>query len=644
MSVLQNFRALARYHVLTPVAVLAAFAAGPTVAADKVNNGTLVTDTVDANSSYTNNGTIAATGGPNAALTSTNPATFILNSTGARITTTTGNTAVFTNSLQSFRNDGTILGGSFGIFSNGRVSAFMNTGTITAPEANGIAVTNSAGGDTFVNSGVISGGSSNGTGVIYSSSPILDFNNSGTITASSFGVSSTGTTNRFVNTGTISSSGTAVNIGTSANTINSGVVSGGINSFNFVDGGSDRLTLLTGSDVRGQIRFQGGTDTLDFSGFYGTTVLTTDGQLETLVSGNRAFAATANNATITIFDQTGASSMGSVTSGSLGSIQTALANELGGFSAGNLFDPNAVSGYAAAPRQTSAEKAANEAVLSDLDVSDPSQGKVWGTAFGGVSGDSAPVALSNVYGGIVAGTHFQLDAQTRLGGLVGYSMSKFNVANGQQVIDSHTGTLGVYGKTDLGMIELNYALLGGGSSHSSSRQVVVGQNKENATASFASWFINPSLGLSIPVMSDGTSEINVAASASYIYGGVGSYTESSANFTANVGAVPISVFEARLELNGEKIIAPTAHGDVRIRGKVGVLAEANMGSSNIPLTLNGTATTFANPGTTTYGAYVGAGLSADIGSGLVLDAGVDFTARADGNNAASGKVSLIGSF
>jgi hypothetical protein len=417
----------------------------------------------------------------------------------------------------------------------------------------------------------------------------------------------------------------------------------GSTSFFFRDNNSDRLTLLTGSDIRGFIFFEGGTDTLDFSGFYGTTVLRTDG-LETLVSGNRAFAAIGGNTTITIFDQTGASSMGSVTSGSLGSIQTALANELGGFSAGNLFDPSAVSGYAATPRQSSAEKAANEAVLSDLDVSDPSQGKVWGTAFGGVSGDSAPVALSNVYGGIVAGTHFQLDAQTRLGGLVGYSMSKFNVANGQQVIDSHTGTLGVYGKTDLGMIELNYALLGGGSSHSSSRQVVVGANKENATASFASWFINPSLGLSIPVMSDDTSQINVAASASYIYGGVGSYTESSANFTAAVGAVPISVFEARLELNGEKIIAPTAHGDVRIRGKVGVLAEANMGSSNIPLTLNGTATTFANPGTTTYGAYAGAGPSADIGSGLVLDAGLDFTARADGNNAASGKVSLIGSF
>jgi hypothetical protein len=642
MSVLKNFRALARYHVLTPVAVLAALAAGPTVAADKINNGTLVIDTVDANSGYTNNGTIAATG--QIALTSAGPLTFILNSTGARITTTAGNPAVFIGTLQSFRNDGTIIGGSGGFRSTGRVTAFMNTGTITATDATGYGVGITGGGDTFVNSGVISGGNGiGGRGVSYNNDPILDFNNSGTITGSE-GVRSGGTVNRFVNTGTISSSDTAVFILNSANTINSGTVSGGNFSFRFSGNNSDRLTLLTGSDVRGQIRFQGGTDTLDFSGFYGTTVLTTDGELETLVSGNRAFAATANNATITIFDQTGSSSMGSVTSGSLGSIQTALANELGGFSAGNLFDPNAVSGYAAAPRQSSAEKAANAAVLSDLDVSEPSQGKVWGTAFGGVSGDSAPVSLSNVYGGIVAGTHFQLDAQTRLGGLVGYSMSKFNVANGQQVIDSHTGTLGVYGKTDLGMIELNYALLGGGSSHSSSRQVVVGQNKENATASFASWFINPSLGLSIPVMSDDTSEINVAASASYIYGGVGSYTESSANFTAVVGAVPISVFEARLELNGEKIIAPTAHGDVRIRGKVGVLAEANMGSSNIPLTLNGTATTFANPGTTTYGAYAGAGLSADIGSGLVLDAGVDFTARADGNNAASGKVSLIGSF
>lgn len=574
MSVLKNFRALARYHVLTPVAVLAALAAGPTVAADKVNNGTLVTDTVDNGSNYINNGTLGSL------RNTTNPVGAIVNN-GTISNTSVDAVNIWT--FTSFINNGRIDGGASGLVMND-----------TAP------------------------------GAVY-------IENRGTIVARDYAISA------------------FLGLNPATTLVNSGVIrSREIDAIRLSEG-NERVILQTGSEIyapngRFAIVFGDGTsDTLDFSGFYGTTVLTTSG-LETLVSGNRAFAATAGNATVTIFDQTGASSMGSVTAGSLGSIQTALANELGGFSAGNLFDPSAVSGYAAAPRQTSAEKAANEAVLSDLDVSAPSQGKVWGTAFGGVSGDSAPVALSNVYGGIVAGTHFQLDAQTRLGGLVGYSMSKFNVANGQQVIDSHTGTLGVYGKTDLGMIELNYALLGGGSSHSSSRQVVVGANKENATASFASWFINPSLGLSIPVMSDDTSEINVAASASYIYGGVGSYTERSANFTAAVGAVPISVFEARLELNGEKIIAPTAHGDVRIRGKVGVLAEANMGSSNIPLTLNGTATTFANPGTTTYGAYVGAGLSADIGSGLVLDAGLDFTARADGNNAASGKVSLIGSF
>jgi len=583
MSVLKNFRALARYHVLTPVAVLAALAAGQTVAADKVNNGTIAADTVTTGFGYINNGTINGNN-ISALLSSAGDVTTVVNN--GTISNGLGGAVRFNGNVVSFVNNGAITGTNSVIFDPGpgETTTVINRGSI-------------------VNNNLAGGNA-------------LDFNGDGNVVV-----------------------------------VNSGALRGR-ETISFDDIGDDTLTLLTGSELYRtgnlNVLFDGGADTFDFSGFYGTTSLRVR-ELETIIAGSRAFAVNGDigsftGGTVTIFDQTGASSMGSVTSGSLGSIQTALANELGGFSAGNLFDPNAVSGYAAAPRQTSAEKAANEAVLSDLDVSDPSQGKVWGTAFGGVSGDSAPVALSNVYGGIVAGTHFQLDAQTRLGGLVGYSMSKFNVANGQQVIDSHTGTLGVYGKTDLGMIELNYALLGGGSSHSSSRQVVVGANKENATASFASWFINPSLGLSIPVMSDDTSEINVAASASYIYGGVGSYTESSANFTAAVGAVPISVFEARLELNGEKIIAPTAHGDVRIRGKVGVLAEANMGSSNIPLTLNGTATTFANPGTTTYGAYVGAGLSADIGSGLVLDAGVDFTARADGNNAASGKVSLIGSF
>lgn len=620
MSVLKNFRALARYHVLTPVAVLAALAAGPTVAADKTNPaGTTLTtqQSIDAGSGYTNNGTISI---------STN--TFSLINAGA-VSFVLNNGTISNTINPAVRLDAT------------GVSSFINNGTVTSGSSDVIRIDNvpAAGVVNVTNNGTIS-------------------NPQPTLGAGIFVEGHTTLTANITNTGEIITGDNAIRVDNGIATIvNSGKVTGRNGRAILLNGQGNSVKLLTGSELLGgssgfgtEIEFNGGNDTFDFSGFYGTAIIrtqsfdTTTG--DTLVAGDRSYVTTGGaNPTFTIFDQTGATSMGSVTSGTLGSIQTAIANELGGFSAGNLFDPSAVSGYAAAPRQTSAEKAADAAVLSDLDVAEPSKGKVWGTAFGGVSGDSAPVALSNVYGGIVMGTHFELDAQTRLGGLVGYSMSKFNVANGQQVIESQTGTLGVHGMTDLGMIELNYALLGGGSSHASSRQVMIGGvGLQTVTASYASWFINPSLGLAIPVMSDDTTTVKLAASASYIYGGVGSYTERSANFTANVGAMPISVFEARLELNGEKIIAPTAHGDVRIRGKVGVLAEANMGSSNIPLTLNGTATTFANPGTTTYGAYVGAGLSADIGSGLVLDAGVDFTARADGNNAASGKVSLIGSF
>lgn len=625
MSVLQSFRDLARYHVLTSVAVLSALAAGPALAVDQVNS--------------TDQTTIVNVGAGNNFINS------------ARISVAAGH-AVITNggSFNNLASGSITSAASDAIHLNGTTTSFVNAGEISSSSSlntvysydNVTSFTNLAGGriTNTVGAAVGIGGT---TG---------HFLNEGTITAAQTGVFFSDVTNLITNRGTIdggTGSGILVDNGGNTNIVNSGTIRGFL-SIQLNNATNNRLTLLTGSRLFGNINFGNGTDALDFSGFYGTAVINainfnpTAG--DAVIAGDRAHVRTiaGGNTTFTIFDQTGASSMGNVTSGVVGGIQTAIANELGGFSAGNVMDANAVSGYVAEPRETSAQEAANEAVLSQLDVSNPSAGKVWGTVFGGVSGDAAPVALSNIYGGLVAGTHFQLDASTRLGGLVGYSMSKFNVANGQQVIDSQTGVLGVYGKTDLGMLELNYALLGGGSGHTSTRKVVVGAAEENATASFASWFINPSVGIAVPVMSDDTSEVNIAASASYIYGGVGSYTERSANFTATVGAMPISVFEARLELNGEKIVGQTSNGDIRLRGKVGVLAQANLGSSNIPLSLNGTTTTFANPGTTTYGAYAGGGISADIGHGLVLDAGLDFTVRADGNNSGAGKMSLIGSF
>ena len=607
------------------------------------NSGALYVDTGDVDS-ITNSGTINGT--MNAADNHT-------------VYVRVGAVSSFENSARG------VIGSSYnsGVRIGGVVGSFTNAGTISGATS-GVFFEGSV--TTFTNGGTISGGSTEGA---YFNAGLASFvqSASGRITSTSHaGIYVAGATTSFSNAGTISGDFAGLRFGAAADTVsNSGsiiaangdaiLVAGGITSFTnsgilrganaFRSTGAfdDNMTLLAGSEIYGVLDCGGGSDSLDFSAYRGTTVLQTSG-LETITGGNLTYAATAGNATITIFDPTGTAAIGgSAVAGTVGAIQTAIANEFNNSSAGSLRDDDGPSGYVAQRPRTSAELAADQAVLSELDVATASNHKVWGTAFGGIIRDESPVALNTIYGGLVAGTHSQLDAQTRLGGLVGYSVSKFDVSNSQQVIDSQTGVVGVYGHTDLGALELTYTLLGGGSAHSSNRKVIAGGAQQTATAGFSSWFVNPSLGVAVPVLANDATEVKVAASGSYIYGGVGSYTETATGFTAVVGAMPISVFEARLELNGEHIAARTEHGDVRLRARIGVLAQANMGSSTIPLTLNGATTSFANPGTTTYGVYAGAGVSADVGAGLMLDGGADISARTDGTTAASLKASLVGS-
>lgn len=583
---------------------------------------------------FINSGTIGA---HDQVMTADGAIKSLSNRSGGVMSATAGRVMELNGTVTTFLNEGTLSSaGNDGVWAN-TITSFTNAkgATITAGGGTAVDVGEFS---TFLNEGTITG-SNNG---VFSNNGAMSFTNRGTITGTNgfgvvFGGGSQGTS--LVNSGTVRGNNAAILFGNN----------------------DDKLTIQTGSQIFGAVVFNGGNDTLDFSDYFGTSVLTVQGlEAANIVAGSRPYAILANNgvpgdtqvgAGIAIYDPTGASSLGMLSTDIVSGIQGAIFDQFGGFgSAAAAADDSAVSGYAPERRQTSAEGAAEAAVLSYLDTAPISGGKWWGKVFGGASGDSAPVALSNVYGGIVAGSHYQVNADTLIGGLGGYARSGFVVANGEQTINTDTGVLGVYGNTDMGMFDVTYSLLGGYNNHSSSRRVVVGLAQETASANFSSWFIAPGLGISIPVLSDTDMEVNVAASASYIFGGVAGYTEtvSGGNGTVTVGGQSIGVLDARLELNGMKVVGATDHGDVRVRGKVGVLAQANAGNSAVPIafasgTLTGT-TSFTAPGTSAFGVYAGVGLSADIGSGLKMEALVDGSVKTDGTSSASGSIGLIGSF
>jgi hypothetical protein len=555
-----------------------------------------------------------------------------------------------------FSNAGSIVGGTggapaIGFFNGATVDSFTNSGTIVSPDGRGIVFDGAV--QTFNNA---AGGSITGfqNGVTFNNG-VVDATNAGSIISTAatgqMGVRIDGG-GLFTNSGLIEgaggvhfngAAGTLVNSGTIRQTDPSNVAVG----FFTGGGAADTLRILTGSQIFGRVDFDNdGADTFDFASFYGTTVLEVNGfgGDDTLVAGDRPYAWLAPNI-IAIIDPTGNTSIGPTTAATLVAVRDILGQQLGGLPLGGLGGDDVLN-YAPQRQPTGAEAAT--AVLSDLDVGGDATGgngvTIWGQTFGGFSNDTSPVNLATLYGGIVAGTHVELMEGTTLGGLASYAHSNFTVAGGQHTIASDTGVVGLYGQHDAGVVTVDFSLLGGGSGHSSSRQVVNLGVLETATANFSSWYVSPGIGVSIPVLETSDSEIRVAVSTSYIHGEVSGYNETTPTSTVAVGALPIRVWEGRVEVNGATIVGQTEHGNVTVNGRMGLFAQSNMGGSTLPFTTGGATINYVDPGSTGYGLYAGAGITADIASGVEVSASVNGSARSDGLLSGGGAVGLSGDF
>lgn len=529
---------------------------------------------------------------------------------------------------------------------------FLNAAGATIIGREGIAA---FGFDSFRNDGTIHGTTLRAINIGQSGTgPIGEFINTGRLISDQYNaVELWGFTSLFVNTGTIETFGTSeygvIFVGDAKKAVNTGIIRASGTGFAMAFGTADNeLIIGTGSELYGAVGFGGlgGADTFDFSGFYGTAVInvlsmTVDGTgNDTIVAGDRPWArigagapvsGVTENHLIAIYDPTGATSMGTVVSDTVGAIRDVVASQFGGGTTG-VSNTTIESAYVAGPDLGDAANAT--AVMSELDVGLSIDTRAWASAFGGFSADGAPVALTNLYGGLVAGAHTAIAEQTLLGALVAYSRSSFSVATDEQTIVSDTGVVGLYGESDLGTVKLDFSLYAGGALHNSSRRVVVVNALQTATASFSSWFISPGIGLEMPLLSDDGMQVNVAAATSAILGGVSGYTETiPGGGGVTVGGLPIAIWEGRVELNAEKVIGATDAGDITFGGKVGLMAQANFGGSTLPISFGGIANQnapYVVPNSAAFGAYAGMSLKAAITEAVDATFDAHGSVRTDG--------------
>ena len=256
----------------------------------------------------------------------------------------------------------------------------------------------------------------------------------------------------------------------------------------------------------------------------------------------------------------------------------------------------------------------------------------------------SPVDRNSAYAGLIAGTHARLNQMLTLGGMGGVVQSTSSSLDGDEVLNTTTGSLGLYGSAQFGVADIDVSLLAGLGLNQSSRKVVAAGTTETAVGNFMSAVLSPMLAVSIPVLSADTTTVSLDASGSYTGGVVAGYSETGSSMNLVVGSQTIAVLDTRIGLSAKTLISTSGGATYALTTKAGVFATSNFGNSSVPVTVFGQTTQLNTPGSTAYGVYTGLGAEAAITETLHLGAHLDGSWRSDGVIAAAAKFTLGGTF
>ena len=412
--------------------------------------------------------------------------------------------------------------------------------------------------------------SSSGDGVFTGTSATVT--NSGTITAGSGNGIFAGSNATVINSGTISGSigiHSAVFGPGIATVTNSGTIIGTGGTALQFSGAADTLNLLPGSKIIGLINLAGGGDTVNV--FAPNQNLTFDTLAGANIASNLPFVVAGNRivtvdptlfamADLTLMDFTRAVS---------GIVAGRTGPETGGGGGAMAFAPT--DEIAARIDETLAQFPGNayagrDAMVFKAPTMSTADGRtVWARGFGGErTQQSDGTILRNVtdfYGGAI-GLDGLLRSDLRVGAFLGGGATRTTITEynaGSASSDIIFG--GLYGRYDMGLPFLDFALFGGSLSNRATRaninnNVAVG-GLETATASYGGWFISPEIAYGYRYRPAEGWSVTPAARVRYLAATFDNFTETGS--TANLTAAGRSPQDA--EERGDITITRTLRGD-----------------------------------------------------------------------------------
>ena len=585
------------------------------------------------------------------------------------------------NGVTSFTNSGTISGYGGGVEIYGRFGTFANSGTITGTAGPGLYASaynfdgesSVAAFGSLTNSGTIEG---RYYGALIDNDGPIAIINSGTIRANdvtpfdnSFGLvfntGDEGTLSTLVNSGTIeggigldvdlhggdvsiTNSGSIIgtngpgitfNDGPDPTIVNSGLISGSAGiAVDFGATSPDTLILQTGGKFIGAVKFGTGTNTFDFSGYHGNMLFDYTGSDPTLVAGDHLHAQSGK--TIALVDDTFIRNAAQPLEDIVGAVNGGVSDALSGAAGGSAGLDSFVANYA-----PSAPTPAAGAAMNMGHAPAPTGVSVWGNVFGGGGSNSSGAGTTDQFGGLAIGAQTEVSPGLTMGLVGSYGRTSFTVNSGPQTVTSNVGVVGAYGRATLDTVTLDFSLLGGLGSNDSSRTISTSTGTEIGSATYSSWFIAPTVGISVPVLKLDKGEFAVAGSLGYIGGTNSAYSETGSTAAITVGSQTIGIFTASAELDGKTVVGSVGDGDLTLTGKLGVFTQNNAGGSSVDITALGLpAGTSVASGATGAGVFAGAGLEVPVSDRLSVGGTLTASARSDGEYAGVGRLKIGGSF
>jgi len=494
-------------------------------------------------------GTVTTTGAGNRGLFSTGDRTTVeiggtVSTTGANshgIDIASGDSVIVTNNAGGVIT--TTGAGAMGISTSGTKNQVINRGQVNVSGAASYAMQIDGDNSSVENAGTLNATAS-ASGGLHVFADSVKASNSGTINATgttAVGIRYEGANGTITNTGTINAQSTGrrgVSIDGSNNTfINRGsILAGSDDAIEFEGATNDTLTLGVGTLIRGNIKFNGGTDTLNVEN--GISIhYTFDKKPETINSNG--VPVIVQGTTVDVLDTTGLANVDNSIDSLIGDTFDILAAR------SSLPNSQQVTAHGYAPAEQSEWP-------EGADWQQPAhQSTVWSEGFAGLQFNNASGSSASShtgFGGAIVGIDTQANTEWLLGGFVGAGVNRLTTSGSGQTIDSITQLLGLYGQYE---DVLDFSLGGGITQHSSSRAVlnnVVDGGLETAKANYNGYFVSPEVTLHAPTFK--LSGLNARASVrgQYTFQHIDGYTETDSEAALTVGARNTHALDGRAQI------------------------------------------------------------------------------------------------